>query len=107
MRRLISTDFARAFDQVDLIAGPTSPFTAFPVGEKMDDPVAMYLCDLHTSGINLAGLPAVSAPAGFAGSLPVGLHLMGNYFREDLLLAAAHRYQQATDWHTMRPSGFA
>ena len=107
VRRLISADFARAFDRVDLIAGPTSPFTAFPVGEKMDDPVTMYLCDVHTGGVNLAGLPALSAPAGFAAGLPVGLHLMGNYFREDLLLAAAHRYQQTTDWHTMRPPRFA
>ena len=107
VRRLISADFARAFDRVDLIVGPTSPFTAFPIGEKMDDPVAMYLCDVYTSGINLAGLPALSAPAGFARGLPVGLHLMGNYFREDMLLAAAHQYQQATDWHMKRPPLFA
>ena len=107
VRRLISADFAHAFGQVDLIVGPTSPFTAFPIGEKMNDPVAMYLCDVYTSGVNLAGLPALSAPAGFARGLPVGLHLMGNHFREDLLLAAAHRYQQATDWHTRRPARFA
>ena len=107
VRRLIGADFARAFERVDLIAGPTSPFTAFPVGEKMDDPVAMYLCDVYTSGINLAGLPALSVPAGFARGLPVGLHLMGNHFQEGRLLAAAHRYQQATDWHTRRPSRFA
>ena len=107
LRRLISADFARAFDHVDLIVGPTSPFTAFPIGEKMDDPVAMYLCDTYTSGINLAGLPALSAPAGFARGLPAGLHLMGNHFREDLLLAVAHRYQQATDWHLRRPPRFA
>ena len=106
IRRLISADFARAFDRVDLIVGPTSPFTAFPIGEKMDDPVAMYLCDIYTSGVNLAGLPALSAPAGFARGLPVGLHLMGNHFREDLLLAVAHRYQQATDWHLSRPARF-
>ena len=107
VRRLIGADFARAFERVDLIAGPTSPFTAFPVGEKMDDPVAMYLCDVYTSGINLAGLPALSVPAGFARGLPVGVHLMGNHFQEGRLLAAAHRYQQATDWHTRRPSRFA
>jgi len=106
VRRLICTDFARAFEQVDLIAGPTSPFTAFPIGEKMDDPVAMYLCDTYTSGINLAGLPALSAPVGFARGLPVGMHLMGNHFREDMLLAVAHQYQQATDWHTQRPGRF-
>ena len=106
VRRLICTDFARAFEQVDLVAGPTSPFTAFPIGEKMDDPVAMYLCDTYTSGINLAGLPALSAPAGFARGLPVGMHLMGNHFREDLLLSVTHRYQQTTDWHTQRPGRF-
>ena len=103
VRRLIGADFARAFERVDLIVGPTSPFTAFPIGEKMDDPVAMYLCDIYTSGINLAGLPALSVPAGFTRGLPVGLHLMGNHFQEAMLLAAAHRYQQATDWHTRRP----
>ena len=106
VRRRICADFERAFEQVDLVAGPTSPFTAFPIGEKMDDPVAMYLCDTYTSGANLAGLPALSAPAGFARGLPVGLHLVGNHFREDLLLAAAHRYQLATDWHTRRPGRF-
>ena len=107
VRRLISADFTRAFERVDLIVGPTSPFTAFPIGEKMDDPVAMYLCDVYTSGINLAGLPALSAPAGFVRGLPAGLHLVGNHFREGMLLAAAHRYQQATDWHTRRPPRFA
>ena len=106
LRRLISADFAHAFTQVDLIAGPTSPFTAFPIGEKMNDPVAMYLCDVYTSGINLAGLPALSVPAGFAHGLPVGLHLMADHFREDLLLAVAHHYQRATDWHTKRPAQF-
>ena len=106
VRRLICADFARAFEQVDLIAGPTSPFTAFPIGEKMDDPVSMYLCDTYTSGINLAGLPALSAPAGFANGLPAGLHLMADHFREDLLLAVTRRYQQATDWHLRRPPGF-
>ena len=107
VRRLISAEFARAFEQVDLIAGPTSPFTAFPVGEKMDDPIAMYLCDMYTSGANLAGLPALSVPAGFANGLPVGLHLVGNHFREKMLLAAAHRYQEVTDWHTHWPPDFA
>ena len=106
VRRRICADFERAFEQVDLIAGPTSPVTAFPIGEKMDDPVAMYLCDTYTCGINLAGLPALSVPAGFARGLPVGLHLMGNHFREDLLLAVAHQYQQATDWHMHRPPKF-
>ena len=106
VRRLICADFAQAFKQVDLIAGPTSPFTAFPIGEKMDDPVAMYLCDTYTAGINLAGLPALSAPAGFTRGLPAGLHLMGNHFREDLLLRVAHQYQRDTDWHLRRPPQF-
>ena len=106
IRRLISADFTRAFEHADLIVGPTSPFTAFPIGEKMDDPLAMYLCDTYTSGINLAGLPALSAPAGFARGLPVGLHLMGPHFREDLLLAVAHQYQLLTDWHLKRPPHF-
>ena len=73
----------------------------------MDDPVSMYLCDTYTSGVNLAGLPAISVPAGLADGLPVGLHLVGNHFREGTLLAASHRYQQATDWHTRRPPEFA
>ena len=106
LRRLISADFARAFKQVDLIVGPTSPFTAFPIGEKMNDPVAMYLCDIYTSGINLAGLPALSLPAGFSQGLPVGLHLMADHFREDLLLNVAHQYQHATDWHLRYPAQF-
>ena len=106
LRQQISADYARAFELVDLIVGPTSPFTAFRIGEKMDDPVAMYLCDTYTSGINLAGLPALSVPAGFAHGRPTGLHLMANHFREDLLLAVGHRYQQATDWHTRRPPRF-
>ena len=106
VRRLICADFDRAFEQVDLIAGPTSPFTAFPIGEKMDDPVAMYMCDTYTSGINLAGLPALSTPAGFARGLPVGMHLMGNHFSEAMLLAVAHQYQRMTEWHTQRPEQF-
>ena len=106
VRRLICADFARAFEQVDLIAGPTSPFAAFPIGEKMNDPVAMYLCDTYTSGINLAGLPALSVPVGLTHGLPAGLHLMGDHFREDLLLRAAHHYQCNTDWHLRRPPRF-
>ena len=107
LRRLISADFAHAFEQVDLIAGPTSPFTAFPIGEKMDDPVAMYLCDVYTSAINLAGLPALSVPAGFVYGLPVGLHLVADHFQEDLLLSVAHQFQHVTDWHLKRPARFA
>lgn len=106
LRRLISSDFANAFKNVDTIVGPTSPFTAFPVGEKIDDPVAMYLCDTYTAGINLAGLPALSLPVGFLNALPVGMHLMGNHFREDLLLTIANAFQRVTNWHTKCPLPF-
>ncbi|PIE83386.1 MAG: Asp-tRNA(Asn)/Glu-tRNA(Gln) amidotransferase GatCAB subunit A [Candidatus Contendobacter odensis] len=107
IRRLISDDFQRAFKQVDLIAGPTSPTVAFGLGEKLDDPVMMYLSDIYTIAVNLAGLPGLSLPAGFVGQRPVGLQLIGNYFTEDRLLNAAHRYQQATDWHQRSPAAFS
>ena len=104
VRTKIRDDFAKAFEEVDLIAGPTSPTTAFGIGEKAADPIAMYLSDLYTTATNLAGVPGISFPCGFGESgLPVGMHLMANFFREDLLLNAAHRYQQATDWHTRVP----
>ncbi len=99
LRRLISQDFAQAFEQVDLIAGPTTPDVAFKIGDKTDDPVSMYLQDIYTISVNLAGLPAMSIPAGRVNNLPVGLQLIGNYFDEGRLLNAAHRFQQATDWH--------
>ena len=106
IRRLIADDFTRAWAQCDVIAGPTSPNTAFKLGDKTDDPVAMYLNDIFTISVNLAGLPAMSIPAGFdAGGLPVGLHLIGQYFDEARLLNIAHRYQQATDWHLRAPEG--
>ena len=104
VRRLIARDFAEAFKQCDLILGPTSPTTAFRIGEKTSDPVRMYLSDIYTIAVNLAGLPALSAPAGFSGGLPVGLQLIGDYFSEARLLNAAHRYQQATDWHRQTPA---
>jgi len=107
VRRLIREDFLRAFEQVDVIMGPTSPGVAFRLGEKADDPVTMYLSDIYTIAVNLAGLPGMSVPAGFAAGLPVGLQLIGNYFDEGRLLAAAHQYQQVTDWHTRCPEGFA
>ncbi|AGA91494.1 glutamyl-tRNA(Gln) and/or aspartyl-tRNA(Asn) amidotransferase, A subunit [Thioflavicoccus mobilis 8321] len=107
IRHLISDDFRRAFEEVDLIAGPTSPTTAFPLGAKVDDPVAMYLNDIYTIAANLAGLPALSLPAAPVGGLPVGLHLIGNYFDETRLLATAHRLQQETDWHRAIPAGYA
>ena len=107
LRRLIADDFARAFEQCDVIMGPTTPTTAFRIGAKSDDPVAMYLSDIYTISVNLAGLPGMSIPAGFDGQgLPVGLQLIGKYFDEARLLNIAHRYQQATDWHRRQPKGF-
>ena len=106
IRRLISDDFRRAFEQVDVIAGPTSPTVAFNLGEKVDDPITMYLSDIYTIAVNLAGLPGLSMPVGFVGQRPVGLQLIGNYFAEDRLLNVAHRYQQTTDWHERSPAGF-
>ncbi|MDH5518481.1 MAG: Asp-tRNA(Asn)/Glu-tRNA(Gln) amidotransferase subunit GatA [Gammaproteobacteria bacterium] len=106
LRRLISDDFKQAFEQVDVIMGPTSPNVAFNMGEKSDDPVSMYLSDIYTIAVNLAGLPGMSIPAGFADEMPVGLQLIGNYFEESRLLNVAHAYQQQTDWHQRCPSGF-
>lgn len=106
VRRLISDDYRRAFESVDLILGPTTPTTAFRIGEKVDDPVSMYLSDIYTIAVNLAGLPGMSIPAGFVDGLPVGLQIVGNYFAEGRMLAAAYHYQQATDWHTRIPIGF-
>lgn len=106
VRTLIREDFVNAFKDVDVIAGPTSPTTAFKVGEKIDDPVTMYQCDIYTLAVNLAGLPAMSIPAGFLKELPVGLQLIGNYLREDLLLNVGYQFQQVTDWHTRHPSSF-
>ncbi len=104
IRRLIQQDFLSAFDSVDVIMGPTTPHPAWVLGEKVDDPVAMYLEDIYTLGVNLAGLPGMSIPAGFAGGLPVGLQLIGPHFSEARLLNIAHRFQQSTDWHTRRPA---
>ena len=106
LRHLISDDFKRAFEQVDLIMGPTSPTTAFPLGDKLDDPVSMYLNDIYTIATNLAGLPGMSVPVAPAKGMPVGLQIIGNYFQEGRLLNMAHRLQQATDWHLATPSGF-
>jgi aspartyl-tRNA(Asn)/glutamyl-tRNA(Gln) amidotransferase subunit A len=105
-RRLISDDFKQAFNDVDVIMGPTAPTTAFKLGDKTDDPVAMYLADIYTISTNLAGLPGMSIPAGFVDGLPVGLQIIGNYFDEARLLNVAHRYQQATDWHQQTPDNF-
>jgi len=107
LRRLITDDFNRAFEKCDVIMGPTSPTTAFNLGAKKDDPVAMYLSDIYTISVNLAGLPGMSIPAGFGtDGRPVGLQLIGKYFDEARLLNAAHQYQQATDWHQRAPKGF-
>jgi len=104
VRRLIAKDFSEAFARCDLIMGPTSPSTAFALGEKSSDPVQMYLNDIFTIPAPLAGLPGLSIPCGFdARGLPVGLQIMGNYFAEAKMLGAAHRYQQATDWHLRAP----
>ena len=105
IRRLIADDFTAAFASCDVILGPTSPSTAFRLGEKSTDPVQMYLSDIYTVAVNLAGLPGMSIPCGFADGLPVGLQLIGNYFGEARLLNVAHRFQQATDWHLRRPAG--
>ncbi|HEX6592174.1 MAG TPA: Asp-tRNA(Asn)/Glu-tRNA(Gln) amidotransferase subunit GatA [Moraxellaceae bacterium] len=107
VRRLIKDDFARAFEQCDVIAGPTSPSVAFGLGEKQANPIAMYLSDIYTIATNLAGLPGMSLPAGFEKNLPVGLQLIGNFWSEGRLLNVAHRYQQVTDWHRKIPSAFA
>ncbi len=104
IRRLIAQDFAAAFTQCDLIMGPTSPSTAFNLGEKGDDPVQMYLSDIYTIAVNLAGLPGMSIPAGFGkNGLPVGLQLIGDYFKEAQMLNVAHQYQLTTDWHQRAP----
>ena len=105
-RQLISDDFRRAFADVDVIMGPTSPGAAFALNSKTDDPLAMYLSDIYTIAVNLAGLPAISIPAGFVNGLPVGLQIIGDYFAEDRLLNVAHQYQQTTDWHRQVPAAF-
>jgi aspartyl-tRNA(Asn)/glutamyl-tRNA(Gln) amidotransferase subunit A len=107
IRRLIANDFIAAFKECDVIMGPTSPSTAFRIGEKVSDPVQMYLSDIYTIAVNLAGLPGMSIPCGFAAGLPAGLQLIGDYFAEARLLNVAHRYQQVSDWHLSCPPGFA
>ncbi|MFC3150682.1 Asp-tRNA(Asn)/Glu-tRNA(Gln) amidotransferase subunit GatA [Litoribrevibacter euphylliae] len=107
VRRLIKNDFANAFNEVDVIAGPTAPTTAFKLGEMTNDPVTMYLEDIFTLSVNLAGLPALTVPAGFADGMPTGLQLIGNYFQEAKLLNIGHKYQLATDWHKKTPEQFA
>lgn len=107
VRRLIKEDFMSAFDQCDVILGPVAPTPAWKLGEKTADPTAMYLADIYTIPVNLAGLPAIAMPAGFAAGLPVGVQLIGNYFSEPKLLNVAHQYQQATDHHLQTPAAWA
>lgn len=105
IRRLIAEDFQAAFQQCDFILGPVAPTAAFNLGEKSDDPVQMYLSDIYTLAVNLAGLPGMSLPAGFADNgRPVGVQLIGNYFSEAAMLGAAHQFQLATDWHARTPA---
>jgi len=106
VRRLIADDFAKAFAEVDVLMGPTSPTPAFDLGAKVDDPVTMYLNDIYTIGANLAGLPGMSIPCGFLGGLPVGLQIIGAHFSEDKLLNVAHGYQRATQWHQQIPADY-
>jgi aspartyl-tRNA(Asn)/glutamyl-tRNA(Gln) amidotransferase subunit A len=106
VRQLISRDFAQAFDEVDVVAGPTTPTPAFTLGQKVDDPIQMYLNDIYTIGANLAGLPAMSIPCGFVDGLPIGLQLMGRPLGEVTLLQTAHFFQQETDWHRAMPADY-
>ncbi|MFO1427254.1 MAG: Asp-tRNA(Asn)/Glu-tRNA(Gln) amidotransferase subunit GatA [Steroidobacteraceae bacterium] len=107
VRQLIAHDFAHAFGEVDVIMGPTSPTTAFPIGAKTSDPITMYLNDIYTIGANLAGLPGMSIPCGFAQGLPVGLQIVGPQFSEARMLNFAHRFQMETDWHRRAPAAYA
>ena len=106
VRQLIADDFRRAFGEVDVLIGPTTPTVAFELGAKTSDPVTMYLNDIYTIGANLAGLPALSLPCGFVDGLPVGLQLIGGHFTEERLLNVAHRYQRDTDWHRRAPEAY-
>lgn len=107
VRRLIKQDFVDAFEQCDVILGPVAPTPAWKLGEKTADPTAMYLADIYTIPVNLAGLPAIALPAGFSAGLPVGVQLIGNYFSEPKLLNVAHQYQQVTNHHIQMPAAFA
>jgi aspartyl-tRNA(Asn)/glutamyl-tRNA(Gln) amidotransferase subunit A len=106
IRHLIREDFINAFKKVDIILGPTTPEPAFKIGARTGDPLSMYLSDIYTIAVNLAGLPGMSIPTGFVNQLPIGLQLIGNFFDEARLLNTAHQYQKVTDWHTKTPEGF-
>ena len=103
VRNLIARDFSNAYKEVDLILGPTTPDIAFKIGEKMNDPIAMYLSDVYTVSTNLAGLPAISIPMGFKENMPLGLQIIGKHFDEENILRISHLYQKETDWHLMEP----
>jgi aspartyl-tRNA(Asn)/glutamyl-tRNA(Gln) amidotransferase subunit A len=104
VRTLIKQDFDEAFKHCDVIVTPTAPTTAFKIGEKTQDPLQMYLSDIYTISVNLAGLPALSLPCGFDGDgMPIGLQIIGRYFDESTLLRVAHAYEQATEWHGKKP----
>ena len=108
VRRLIRNDFDSAFKEVDVLLGPTSPTAAFRIGERIDDPLAMYLSDIYTITANLAGIPGVSLPCGFTGEgLPIGLQLLAPAFAEESLLKTARAFERATDWHLKRPRSAA
>ncbi|HEX6508184.1 MAG TPA: amidase family protein, partial [Chloroflexota bacterium] len=107
VRTLINEDFIRAFREVDVLMGPTTPTPAFAIGAKTADPITMYLNDIYTIGANLAGLPGISVPCGFVQELPVGLQIVGPHFSEARVLNAAHAFQRATDWHARVPEGYA
>jgi aspartyl-tRNA(Asn)/glutamyl-tRNA(Gln) amidotransferase subunit A len=105
VRTLIKQDFEQAFEQVDVLVSPTAPSPAFKLGAKSEDPLSMYLEDLMTIPVNLAGLPAMSVPCGFdAQGLPIGLQIIGNVLREDQIFQVAHAYEQSTAWHQQQPS---
>jgi aspartyl-tRNA(Asn)/glutamyl-tRNA(Gln) amidotransferase subunit A len=106
VRQLINRDFERAFKEVDVLMGPTTPTPAFALGAKTYDPITMYLNDIYTNGANLAGLPAISVPCGFVGGLPVALQIVGPHFAEAKILNAAHVYQRETDWHRRVPDAY-
>ena len=104
VRRLMKDDFTRAFADVDVILSPTTPTTAFALNSQHDNPCELYQADIFTLAVNLAGLPALSMPAGFAGGLPVGCQLIAPHFEESRIIQLGHQYQQLTDWHRHSPS---
>ena len=103
IRQIITSEFAEAFKEVDLILGPTAPDSAFKIGEKTNDPIAMYLSDIFTVSANLAGIPAMSIPMGFKKNMPLGLQIIGNHFDESKILSLANHFQKLTDWHKKKP----